>query len=50
VYGTNVKDEKDNNLEPLFEQANLRQLKGGLTFPMYMQGNKELKNSQYASI
>jgi hypothetical protein len=34
----------------LFEQANLRQLKGGLTFPMYMQGNKELKNSQYASI
>jgi hypothetical protein len=46
VYGTNVKDERDNNLEPLFEQANLRQLKGGLTFPTYMQGNKELKNSQ----
>jgi hypothetical protein len=46
VYGTNVKDERDNNLEPLFEQADLRQLKGGLTFPTYMRGNKELKNSQ----
>ncbi len=41
-----MKDEKDNNLEPLFEQEDLRQLKGGLTLPTYMQGNKELKNSQ----
>jgi hypothetical protein len=46
VYGTNVKDERDTNLEPLFEQENLRQLKGGLTFSTYMQGNKELKNSR----
>jgi hypothetical protein len=42
-----VENERDNNLEPLFDQAfNVEQWRHGLTFQTFMEGTKELKNSQ----
>ncbi len=46
MYETSVEGERDNNLEPLFEQANLGQSRQRLIFQAYMQGIEKLESSQ----
>ncbi len=41
-----IEDEKDDNFEPLFDQANVGKLRCKLNFQTYMEGIQELENSQ----
>jgi len=40
-----IEDDKNNHLEPFFQQTNLMQLKQGLTFDSFMQGTQKIENS-----
>ncbi len=41
-----IEDEWDQNLEPLFDEANVAHSKKGLTFQEYMEGTPKLENSK----